>query len=127
MNKYKQRRSLFFFILFTTFFCLTMTNITLAGGIKERMKARVPAINNLKSQGIVGENNTGFLEFRIDKADQQQLVKDENADRSKVYQAIAKQQGSSATLVASRRTKQIVSKAIPGTWLQKTDGSWYQK
>lgn len=98
-----------------------------AEGIKDRMKNRLPAINALKDQGVIGENNKGYLEFRQSRADQKQLVDEENADRLKVYTAIAGQQGASPDLVGSRRAIQIAEIASPGTWLQKTDGSWYQK
>ena len=33
-----------------------------ADGIKDRMLARIPALNTLKTQGVVGENNKGYLE-----------------------------------------------------------------
>lgn len=126
MNQHLQKRSLFLIIVLISF-CLSLTSLAAAGGIKERMKARVPAINGLKATGIVGETNKGFLEFRQNQASQQQLIDDENADRRKVYQAIAKQQGTDANLVGSRRAKQIAAKAKPGTWLQDEGGSWYQK
>lgn len=126
MNQHLQKRS-FFLIVILISFCLSLTSLAAAGGIKERMKARIPSINGLKTAGIVGENNKGFLEFRTNQADQQQLVSDENTDRGKVYQAIAKQQGTDAGLVGSRRAKQIAAKAKPGTWLQDDSGSWYKK
>lgn len=98
-----------------------------AQGIKERMKDRLPAINSLKDSGVIGENNQGYLEFRKDNKKEAALVADENNDREKVYAAIAKQQGVTVELVGSRRALQIAEIASPGTWLQKKDGSWYQK
>lgn len=96
-------------------------------GIKERMLARIPAINSLLDQGVIGENNKGFLEFRKNSPDQKNLIAEENQDRLKVYTAIAKQQGVSPQLVGERRAKQIVEIAKPGTWLQDESGNWYQK
>lgn len=98
-----------------------------AQDIKERMKARVPVISDLKAKGIVGENNKGFLEFRgpQEKAD---IVSAENADRALVYEAIAKQQNTTSDLVGTRRALQIRNEvAGPGEWLQDDSGNWYKK
>jgi len=91
------------------------------------MAARIPAINSLKTQGVIGENSVGLLEYRSANKPQQNLVTAENKDRSLVYKAIGKQQGVSATLVGQRRAKQIVAAGKGGQWFQKTDGSWYKK
>lgn len=98
-----------------------------SAGIKERMASRIPAINALKDQGAVGENNKGFLEYRIGSKPQAQLIADENSDRALVYGAIAKQQGAPATLVGERRAKMIADNGSAGHWFQKSDGSWYRK
>jgi len=98
-----------------------------AQDIKERMKSRLPVINALKARGIVGENNRGFLEFRgsQEKAD---VISAENADRAKVYEAIAAQQNTTPDLVGKRRAIQIRSEvAGPGEWLQDDNGNWYKK
>jgi len=96
-----------------------------ADGIKERMKARLPVILSLKKQGIIGENNKGFLQFVTENKAEQDVVAAENSDREKVYQAIAKQQGSTVEAVSIRRAFQIVKKAKPGKWLQDANGKWY--
>ncbi|MEW6521010.1 MAG: YdbL family protein [Thermodesulfobacteriota bacterium] len=95
--------------------------------IKSRMKARLPALVALKAQGIIGENKSGYLEFRKADKSQETLVKEENEDRRKVYTAIARQQGAGVDLVGARRALQIAQQAAAGTWLQKPDGTWYQK
>jgi len=95
--------------------------------IKKRMIARLPAINALKAKELVGENNKGFLEFIGDRKENEDLVKDENKDRRLVYQAIAKQQGTTLKIVGKHRAVQIAGKAKPGTWLQDATGKWYQK
>lgn len=125
MVRHCKHKSVIITVLLLSFF-FTVSCFA-AEGIKERMKNRVPAINGLKAEGVIGENNKGYLEFRQNKADQKQLVDDENDDRLKVYTAIAKQQGASPELVGSRRAIQIAEIAASGTWLQKADGSWYQK
>ena len=100
-----------------------------ANQIAKRMKARIPAIAQLKAKGAVGENNKGFLEFKINKPTQEEadLIAAENKDRSKVYGAIAKQQGTTVENVGKRRAAQIEKKASPGEWVQNAEGKWYRK
>ena len=115
------------------FFCLTIALILLgafnatAASIKDRMVERIPAINALKGQGLIGENNIGYLDFRSSNQPEKDLVKAENADRRKVYSAIAKKQGVKPNLVGQRRAKQIADKGSAGYWYQNQDGNWYKK
>jgi len=99
----------------------------LADDIKARMKDRLPLIVELKAQGIVGENNQGYLEFIGGKKAKPDVVAAENEDRKTVYTAIAKQQGTTAELVGKRRALQIAQKAGPGEWVQDANGKWIQK
>ncbi len=115
----------FILLLLATFFL--SVSVVQSASIKEQMAARIPAINALKKEGAVGENNKGFLEFRGKKQPQKDLVNAENRDRKKVYQAIGKKQGASATLVGQRRAKTIAAKSKAGHWLQRSDGGWYKK
>ena len=98
-----------------------------ADDIKARMKNRLPVIKKLKSQGIVGEDNAGFLQFVGDKKVSADVVAAENKDRQTVYQAIAKQQGTTAELVGKRRALQIAKRAGLGEWVQDASGQWQQK
>ena len=112
------------FVLITTF----ATGISaFADDIKTRMKQRLPVIIELKAQGIVGENNAGYLEFIGAKKEKGDVVAAENNDRKTVYTAIAKQQGTTAEVVGKRRALQIAQKANPGEWLQDASGKWIQK
>jgi uncharacterized protein len=95
--------------------------------IQARMIARLPAIKDLKDRGLVGENNKGFLEFIGQQKEKQEVVTAENQDRQQVYEAIAKQQGTTVELVGQHRAIQIADKALPGEWLQDANGKWYQK
>ena len=96
-------------------------------GIKERIKARLPVIVELKNKGIVGENSLGYLEFVGSKKDKEDVVEAENKDRTKVYEAIAKKQKTTAQKVGERRAIQIAEKADPGEWLKDKNGKWHQK
>jgi uncharacterized protein YdbL (DUF1318 family) len=98
-----------------------------AGDIRSRMRARLPVIKALKTQGIVGENNQGYLEFVGDKKEKQDIVKAENADRMTVYKAIAKQQKTNPEVVGKRRALQIREKATAGEWIQDEGGKWKTK
>ena len=123
-------RKNFFYLssLFLFLACfLFMTAIAHSASIKEQMAARLPAINALKDQGIIGENNKGFLEYRTGNTPQQALIQAENADRATVYAAIGKSQGAPPTLVGQRRAAMIAEHGQAGQWFQKPDGSWYKK
>ncbi len=96
-------------------------------GIKQRMIKRLPEIKALKDQGVVGENNKGFLEFVGKQKTKADVVQAENNDRKQVYRAIAKQQGTTVELVGKHRAVQIAKKARPKEWLQDANDKWYQK
>jgi uncharacterized protein YdbL (DUF1318 family) len=95
--------------------------------IKQRMIERLPVIKSFKAQGIVGENNKGYLEFVGQKKDKADVINAENKDRKLVYSAIAKQQGTTVEVVGKHRAIQIANKARPGEWLQDAAGKWHQK
>jgi uncharacterized protein YdbL (DUF1318 family) len=116
------------FILIVSMFALILSaNNGLSQNIKERMRDRLPLIIELKKKGIVGENNLGLLQFIGKTKEQESVVNEENNDRMKVYEAIAKQQGGTADLVGKRRATQNAGKAETGEWLQDEQGAWYQK
>lgn len=99
-----------------------------ANDIKTRMQERLPAIVQLKADGIIGENNRGYLEFVPGAAQKDgNVVAEENRDRETVYSAIAKQQNTTVQLVGERRAIQIGQNASPGEWLQDSSGKWYRK
>ena len=112
-------------VILIVFFTLGMA--AFADDIKARMKSRLPLIKQLKSQGLVGEDNGGFLQFVGDKKVSADVVAAENKDRQTVYKAIAKQQGTTAELVGKRRALQIAKRAAPGEWVQDAGGQWQQK
>ena len=95
--------------------------------IKARMKERLPVIKVLKAEGVIGENNIGYLEFIGGNQAKKSVINAENSDRAKVYSAIAKQQGTTVDLVGKRRAAQIAKQAKPGQWIQDQRGKWYQK
>lgn len=106
---------------------ILMAGSAWAQSLKERMRSRLPVIVDLKTRGVVGENNQGFLEMLKGKTEKADVVAAENKDRSDVYAAIAKKSSTSAQVVGQRRAIQIADKANPGEWLQDNKGKWYQK
>ncbi len=97
-----------------------------ADSVKERMAARTPEILKLKAQGIVGENNQGYLEIRGDGGGVG-VVDAENKDRQMVYKAIAARTGGSVAQVGQRAAARRAQVAGAGEWLQKPSGEWYRK
>lgn len=115
------------------YFCCPFFSPALLGNdaqtIKQNMLQRLPRINELKKLGLIGENRQGFLEAVNEKpaADDQALLEAENADRKAVYEAIARQQGTTAELVGQLRAKKIYEQAKSGEFLKQEGGSWAKK
>ncbi len=97
------------------------------GAVQARMRERLPKIDALKADGALGENNRGFLEVRENKGDAASVSSEENADRTTVYTAIARQTGSNPAAVGAARAKQIAANSARGVWLQRESGEWYKK
>lgn len=98
-----------------------------AGGIKERMLARQPAILDLKDRGIIGETTAGYLGFVTGDQTGQEVVSAENQDRKAIYAHIAQQQNISEALVAQRRAQQLIERTSPGHYYQNAAGAWVKK
>jgi len=94
---------------------------------KPAMEARLGSINELKAQGIIGEDNKGFLAFVGSSKEGEDIVKEENADRAYIYAAIAKKQGAAVDLVSSRRALRLADRAKAGEYVQDAKGVWVKK
>jgi uncharacterized protein YdbL (DUF1318 family) len=114
-------------ILLALSFVMFCVQAGFAQGIKDRMLSRLPVINELKAQGLLGENNQGFLEFRSENKPNADVINAENSDRQEVYTAIAARQNATPALVGQTRAAQIAEKEAPGTWIQSADGAWTKK
>jgi len=113
-------------IFFLFALCLPAVRASDAATIKENMIKRLPQVRLLKSKGLIGENHLGYLEVvkgALPAADKK-VFEEENADRQKVYEAIARQQGGSAKMVGEMRAKKILERARPGEYFKKADGTW---
>lgn len=96
-------------------------------GIKARMEARLNQISTLKTKGIVGEDNKGYLSFVGSSREGQSIVDAENADRKAVYTKIAKEQGISAESVGKLRARKNAERASVGEYFQNDAGKWVRK
>ncbi|MDP2136459.1 MAG: YdbL family protein [Candidatus Didemnitutus sp.] len=111
-------------------FCALSASTVLAetaNDIRRRMEQRLPAIDELKAKGALGENNRGFLEVRESAGNAASVTSDENRDREAVYGMIAQQTGASADSVGRARAKQIAGQSVAGVWVQRENGEWYRK
>jgi uncharacterized protein len=121
-----KNRVFLFSILMLFTFLFTISSVSSAQDIKTRFKDRLPLIIELKSKGIIGETNQGYLDYVGGKREMQDIVDAENRDRRIVYEEIAKQQGVSVQTVGKRRSLQLRDLAKPGDWVQNDAGAWYQ-
>ncbi len=96
-------------------------------GIKARMEARLSEITTLKSKGIIGEDNKGYLSFVGSSKEGQSVVDAENADRKLIYTKIAKDQGTSPDAVAKLRARKNAERAAKGEYIQDDSGKWTRK
>lgn len=95
--------------------------------IQERMRERLPEIDALKKEQLVGENNKGFLEpFEGLNRAQQALVKEENEDRKRVYEAVAAQTRATPEEVGVVRARQIAERSAAGVLIQNSRGQWVE-
>jgi uncharacterized protein len=114
-------------LIVLTLLLLVPASAALAQDIKTRMRDRLPVIVDLKSRGVIGENNQGYLDLLKGQTEKKDVVAAENEDRRTIYNQIARQTGTSPDVVGQRRAIQIAEIASPGEWLQDSAGKWYQK
>ncbi len=96
--------------------------------IQERLKERLPKVDNLKLEGLVGENNAAYLEARgtVDLGTRK-LIAEENSDRKQLYEIAARRTGSSLAEVEKTRAQLIRERSPKGIWLEDPTGNWFQK
>ncbi len=98
------------------------------GALRARMQERLPQLDALKAQGVIGETNDGYVATRVanNKA-AETLVAAENVDRKAVYEAIARRTESDHETVGKIRARQIAENSAVGVWIQSSTGKWEMK
>ncbi len=96
--------------------------------IKRKMIQRQPKIQKMWKEGLVGENNQGYL---IPKEaltpEQQSVVNAENNDRLVAYKSIARHSNTDAETVGRARAASLGERASKGLWIQTPEGKWMRK
>ncbi len=90
---------------------------------------RFDQLRALKSSGIVGENNRGYVEALKQEGSAGDIVTAENRDRKVIYQTIAEQNGleNAISTIESVFAQVQRDKAEPGEQIQTEDGRWVAK
>ena len=97
--------------------------------IKNSMLERKPQLDTLKARGTIGEDNKGYVAVvtgTLTEAEKK-VVDAENADRAKVYAAIASRHGSSAIEVGQRRAIKLAEQVSSGEFIMNAEGKWTKK
>jgi uncharacterized protein len=101
--------------------------------ISKNRRLRSGEIQQLKNDGVVGEDRDGYLDIRRKPADLKYLeyansvVNAENADRSFLYLANAQSQNKPLEEVENQYAQLWRQLAFPGEWVQNANGTWIRK
>lgn len=92
-------------------------------------KDRFDQLRELKSKGMVGENNRGYVEVLENNAQAESLADAENADRKFIYKAIEQQNNLTNAMGAIEKVFAQVQrdKAMPADKIQDENGNWVSK
>lgn len=94
-------------------------------------RERYSTLAGLKKQGIVGENNRGYVEVLVGTniGSEEGLVNAENRDRRIIYQAIAEQNNLAGAIATIEKVFAEVQRnnAHPGEKIQTESGTWVTK
>lgn len=102
--------------------------------LRNAMRTRFGSLKPFYAKGTVGIKADGFLVTKgavplKDRNKVNKLIAAENADRKKLYQAIANANGHPEWFAQIKSTfaTRWVGNAQPGWWYQTSNGSWKQK
>jgi uncharacterized protein YdbL (DUF1318 family) len=104
-----------------------------AAAAAQQRRNRMQEIQNLKNDLVIGENRNGYLEIRKTPDDTKyatyakQVTDAENADRSALYEAKAKEKGVSSAFIEREAAEGWRDRAFPKEWIQSIEGTWQQK
>ena len=101
--------------------------------IAANRRLRSGEIQQLKNDGVVGEDRDGYLKVIHPPKDAKYLTyaqgvtNAENGDRSFLYLANAQAQNKPLELVERDYAQLWNDRAFPGEWVQKENGTWIRK
>lgn len=84
------------------------------------------SLGQAKSQGLVGETASGYIEARSGGAEISALVQSINAQRRQEYQAIAARDGIPLGTVERLAGEKLINRAARGEYI-KPNGVWQQR
>ncbi len=86
-------------------------------------------IKDAKSQGLIGEANTGYIAAVQSpaSAEVRALIADVNGKRKTRFESTAKKTGTTVAQVANRFYELAVQKTAPGNYYQDSGGRWQKK
>jgi uncharacterized protein YdbL (DUF1318 family) len=113
--------------LLAIFTSLIFSSAGFSESLAQKMKARRPTIEALKKEGLLGENNQGYLSFVTATKKNEDIVSAQNADRRKGYQIVALQQGVTVDKISKVRAAYYAKKTKSGQWYQNNSGQWIKK
>ena len=129
-------------LLLSLLFCVTAAPVVYAQtqySIKEMTPDVQTALENrrnryedlkiLKQNGLVGENNRGYVDALTEDASAKELVTAENKDRKIIYETIVEQNDLQGALETIEKTFAQVQreKADAGDKIQMENGDWATK
>ena len=91
----------------------------------ENRRDRYEELVSLKQEGLIGENNRGYLHVFEGRPDAEAIANAENRDRKIIYQTIAEQNNLTDAIGTIEEVQR--DKSQPGDRIQNKDGSWTKK
>ncbi|MBP9854018.1 MAG: YdbL family protein [Candidatus Omnitrophica bacterium] len=95
----------------------------------ESRRARYDQLQDYKKQGLIGENNQGYVTVLKAQGDVASIVDSENTDRKVIYETIAEQNELSGAVNTIEKVFARVQrdKAQSGDKIQLENGNWVSK
>lgn len=84
-------------------------------------------LTQARSQGVIGENRSGYVEALKSSPEVERLVSDINNKRLQEYGRISGENGQSVDVVAKLAAAQIIKGLPTGAYYQAEDGSWVRR
>ncbi|MDE1463060.1 YdbL family protein [Spartinivicinus poritis] len=84
-------------------------------------------LKEAKQQGLIGEQQNGYLGLIKSHPEAQQIVRQINAKRKAKYKQLATQNGISLEAVSQLAGQKAIAKTPTGQYVQSTNGKWIKK